>query len=515
VSSLVIYSGNGNDLWVFFADNSSEIGGPFLYCFGGKSLRLKESVRLFSDRGRPVTSPYDPLFVARDQQGNFILATELGYLTKVDRQGNKIYRRRLMGYDCRWTTRWKPRKKPYFVRDIDRQGDHCRKSGDYFGKAAGSLHMLGAAYSKSSDLVFIGQGCQCCNNDVIVYSGDGKYLRHFEAPAGPSAMVARDGLLYLADHYFCFIHVYTYEGRWLRSIDALGRNRQEGLFYLTDGCPGRKMDYDEKYATADENCIVSMCSLGEDKLAIGMEGGLVRIIDGDGRLLFDIEPPRPGLYPNSMTGDSQENLFVYYTGDAHYRKPAGLYCYDAKGEIRGPYFRGELGLFSPMERELKKRIANGQADACDYFQLPDIQIRREKLTHETILLLEKSVELKPDLWIALAYLGIYLKALGETEQAVICMEKAMAHMDCSVMATALVEYYYRLGDREKVWHYFQRMEEGEGEVHIDFYSEELTNEHLEAFLGPLVKRNRNDYLISNKTLNKGGYRNDGRKKEVV
>ena len=498
LNSLGLYSDNGDDLWVFFADSSSEIGGPFLYCFGGKTLRLKESVRLFSDRGRPVTSPYDPLFVARDQQGHFILATELGYLTKVDRQGNKIYRKRLMGHDSRWTMRRKPRKKPYFVRDIDRQGDHCRKSGDYFGKAVGSLHMLGAAYSKSRDLIFISQGCQCCNNDVIVYDGDGKYLRHFEAPAGPSAMVARDGLLYLADHYFCFIHVYTYEGRWVRSIDALGRNRQEGLFYLTDGSPVQKHDYKEKYATADEHCIVSMCAQGEDKLAVGMEGGLVRILNGDGRLLFDIEPPRPGLYPNSMTGDSQENLFVYYTGDAYFSKPAGLYRYGARGEIRGPCFRGNLGLFAPMARELKKRIASGQADAWDYFQLADIQIRRKKLSLETIRLLEKSVALKPDLWIALAYLGIYLKALGETEKAIVCMEKAMAYMGCSVMATALIEHYYRLGNRKKVWHYFQRMEEEEGEVDINFYSEELTNEQLEAFLGSLVKRNSDDCLISNK-----------------
>ena len=71
-------------------------------------------------------------------------------------------------------------------------------------------------------------------------------------------------------------------------------------------------------------------------------------------------------------------------------------------------------------------------------------------------------------------------------------------MGCSVMATALIEYYCRLGDREKVWHYFQRMEEEEGEVDINFYSEELTNDQLETFLGPLVKRNSDDCLISNK-----------------
>ena len=42
------------------------------------------------------------------------------------------------------------------------------------------------------------------------------------------------------------------------------------------------------------------------------------------------------------------------------------------------------------------------------------------------------------------------------------------------------------------------MEEEEGEVDINFYSEELTNEQLEAFLGSLVKRNSDDCLISNK-----------------
>ncbi len=500
MESLRLYMDDKNDLWVFFADDhSSHIRGPFLYCFESKTMKFKKDVRLYSDKGTPSTSPFEPLFASHDQQGNFILATDLAYLTKVDPGGKRIYRKRLMEYDRHWTTRNKDRKRPYFVRDIDKQGDHNRERGDYFGKdSVGSLYMLAVAYSKSRDLLFVGQHCQCDPNDVIIYNGDGKYLYHFRAPAGPSAIVARDGLLYLADHYRSFVHVYAYDGQWVRSIDVLMGNRFDGLYYLENGQLQRRWQYDDQYEAEDKFYIASMCALGEDNLAIGMEGGLVRVLDSEGRLLYDIEPPKPGLYPNSMVGDRCGNFYVYYSRDQWFNKPHGLYRYSADGKIKGPLFKGETGIFSPKKKDLERRITEARADAYDYFQLADIHIRRKILSKDTIHLLERSLELKPDLWIAVAYLGLSLKQLKETERAVDYMEKAMEHIGCSVMATALVEYYYRQRNKEKVWQYFKRMEEAEDDFDIEFYSDELTNDQIEKMLGTLVIRNESNNLESNK-----------------
>jgi len=204
-----------------------------------------------------------------------------------------------------------------------------------------------------------------------------------------------------------------------------------------------------------------------------------------------------------MVADSSENLFVYYTGDGYFNKPKGLYRYGADGRNRGPLLRGELGIFRPKQKHLEKIITEDRAATYDYFDLADIQIRQKKLSQETIHLLERSLELKPDLWIALAYLGLSLKELGVIERAVACMEKAMEHIDCGVMATALIEFYYRQRNKEKVWRYFQVMATEEDDFDIEFYSSELTNDQIEQFLGPLVKRNKSNNLVSNITY-KGG-----------
>ena len=494
MDGLRLYMDDGNDLWINFTDDySSHIGGPYLYCLDSKTLKFKKEVRLFSDRGNPLTSVFDPKFVSQDQKGNFILATDLAYLAKVNPQGHRLYRKRLMHYQFDWTARNKKRKRPYFVRDIQKQGDHEHKG---FGRGSvSSLYMMSVGYSKSRDLIFVGQGCHCCSSDVIVYNGAGRYLYHFPTPMGPEAIVARDGLLYLADSFFSLVHVYTYEGKWLRSFDVLFRDTFQSV------------DQDDEQARhvwregfqhelVDADCIVSMCGVGEDKLAVGLEKGLIRLLNHDGGLIADILPLLPGLYPNSMVADSSENLFVYYTSDGYFNKPKGLYRYGADGKNKGPLLRGELGIFLPRQKDLEKRIAEDRADAYDYFDLADIRIRRKKLSQETIHLLEKSLELKPDLWIALAYLGLSLKELGEIERAVACMEKAMEHMDCGVMATALIEFYYLKHDQDKVLSYFKRMEAAEDDFYIDFYSSELTNDQIEQFLGPLVKRNKSNNLVS-------------------
>ena len=495
MDGLRLYMDDGNDLWINFTDDcSSHIGGPYLYCLDSKTLRFKKEVRLFSDRGNPLTSVFDPKFVSQDQKGNFILATDLAYLAKVNPQGHRLYRKRLMHYQFDWTARNKKRKRPYFVRDIQKQGDHEHEG---FGRGSvSSLYMMSVGYSKSRDLIFVGQGCHCCSNDVVVYNGAGKYLYHFPTPMGPEAIVARDGLLYLADSFFSLVHVYTYEGKWLRSFDVLFRDTFQSVDQ--DDRQARlvwREGFEHKLVDAD--CIVSMCGIGEENLAVGLEGGLIRLLNHEGGLIADILPPAPGLYPNSMIADSSENLFVYYSGDSNFNKPKGLYRYGADGKNKGPLLRGELGIFKPKQKDLEKKIAEDRADAYDYFDLADLHIRRKKLSQETIHLLEKSLELKPDFWIAWAYLGLSLKELGEIERAVACMEKAMEHMNCSVMATALIEFYYRKRDKERVMLYFKKMQEGEDEVDVDFYSYEITNKKLQRFLGPLVTKSKRGGLVCN------------------
>ena len=486
-----------HDLWVFFSDNGwSTIGGPFLYRFDSQSLKYKGDILLFNDKGKPVTSRHEPLFATRDQSGNFILATDLAYLIGVDSRGKCTYRKRLMRHDCRWTSRNTERKKSYFIRDIKKHGDY-RDRLDYREKRIHSLNLMSMAYSVSRDLLFVGQGCHCCSNDILVCNGQGRYLYHFRSPVGPEDMAARDGLLYLADYFHALIHVFTYEGKWLRSLDVLLKNRIKGVIDPEIDMFQQQWNTDGLFHVEDEDQVASLCVIGEDKLAVGLEKGLIRILDKEGNHLFDIQPPKPEFYPKSMIADASENLFVYYTGDRYFNKHRGLYRYGANGKVKGPLFGGELGIFKPAQKALEKKIAEDHADACDYFNLADILIRRKKPLREAIGLLEKSLELKPDLWIALAYLGLTLKEAGETERAVDCMERAMEHMGCSNMATALMEYYYRKHDKEKVWQYFQRMEKAEDEVEIEFYSSELTNAQLEEFLGPLVKRNKCNYLVSN------------------
>ena len=499
MDSLLLHIDNAsNDLWVFFSDNGwSTIGGPFLYRFDSQSLKYKGDIRLFNDKGKPVTSRHEPLFVTRDQSRNFILATDLAYLSGVDSRGKCTYRKRLMRHDCRWTSRNTKRKKLYFTRDIKKHGDDPERL-DYPKKRIHSLNLMSMAYSVSRDLLFVGQGCHCCSNDILVCNGQGEYLYHFRSPVGPEDMAARDGLLYLADNFHALIHVFTYEGKWLRSLDVLLKNRIQGVIDPEIDMLQQQWNTDGLLSVEDEDQVASLCVIGEDKLACGLEKGLIRILDKEGNQLFDIQPPAPGFYPKSMVGDASENLFVYYTGDRHFNNPGSLYRYGANGKVKGPLFGGELGIFKPAQKALEKKIAEDRADACDYFNLADILIRRKKPLRETIGFLEKSLELKPDLWIALAYLGLTLNEAGETARAVDCMERAMEHMGCSNMATALIEFYYRMNNREKVWQYFKRMEAAEDDVDIEFYSSELTNNQLEEFLGTLVKRNKCDCLVSSK-----------------
>ena len=153
-------------------------------------------------------------------------------------------------------------------------------------------------------------------------------------------------------------------------------------------------------------------------------------------------------------------------------------------------------MFTPKENSLEKIINEDRTDAYDYFQMADIQIRRKKLSQETIRLLEESLERKPDLWIAMAYLGLSLVELGETERAVQCMEEASEYLPCAFMAVELIYYYLGKENKEKVLKYFKAMEENDSEVDVEFYTDKLATEDLERFLGDEVKRNKTGSLVS-------------------
>ena len=108
--------------------------------------------------------------------------------------------------------------------------------------------------------------------------------------------------------------------------------------------------------------------------------------------------------------------------------------------------------------------------------------------------MENSLERQPDLWIAMAYLGVSLMKLGDTERAVKSMEEAIRHLSCGVMATELMAYYLRKENKKKVLQYFKHIEQVEGVVDVGFYTDKVTTEDLEEFLGQEVKRSNSGCL---------------------
>ncbi|MDP2862580.1 MAG: hypothetical protein Q8N95_07295 [Desulfobacterales bacterium] len=79
------------------------------------------------------------------------------------------------------------------------------------------------------------------------------------------------------------------------------------------------------------------------------------------------------------------------------------------------------------------------------------------------------------------------------------LKRVETHNFMGVLAvphSALIEFYYRKHDRDKVLRYFKEMEAAEDDFDIEFYGSELTNDQIEQLLGPLVKRNKVDNLVS-------------------
>jgi len=60
----------------------------------------------------------------------------------------------------------------------------------------------------------------------------------------------------------------------------------------------------------------------------------------------------------------------------------------------------------------------------------------------------------------------------------------------------LIYYHMGKGNKDKVLQYFKVMEENSDEVDVEFYTDKLTTEDLERFLGDEIKRNKTGSLVS-------------------
>ena len=110
-------------------------------------------------------------------------------------------------------------------------------------------------------------------------------------------------------------------------------------------------------------------------------------------------------------------------------------------------------------------------------------MRKDNLSRETVEYLRKAVSLKPDFWLAVAYLGLTLNRMGDVSEGVAFMEKAFPKILCSVLAAEILIHYYRAGNKEKAMSYYRALEKIDGEVEMEFYSEKISTEEIKRFLG--------------------------------
>jgi hypothetical protein len=333
----------------------------------------------------------------------------------------------------------------------------------------------------AENLIFIAQGCRCCPNDILVLNENGKLLYHFPFPVGPEALCARGGKLYLADYYRNFIHVTDFEGKWIKSFDVLGSARRlEDYYALEEGLLQRKWGLvPDSHDKKDKDYHMStMCALGSTDLAVAMNDGSILIFGEHGETKRTIEPPGGNKYPASIAADSSEGIYVSYMDKEFSNNFVGIYQI-REGEISGPFLSGDLGIFECREIYLR----NFGVNAFDYFDLADIQLRKENLSQETVEYLRKAVSLKPDFWLVVAYLGLTLNRIGNVSEGVILMEKAFPQILCSVLAAEILIHYYLAGNKEKVMSYFRALEAIDGEVEMELYSEKITTEEIKRFLG--------------------------------
>ena len=345
--------------------------------------------------------------------------------------------------------------------------------------------VLKESMAVTENLIFIGQGCRCCPNDILVLNENGKLLYHFPFPAGPQSLCTRDGNLYLADYYHNFIHVTDFKGNWIKSFDILGRSRRlEGYYTLEDGLLERawgavpdSLDEEDK-----DYYMNTMCTIGSTDLAVAMNDGNILIFGEHGEVKRKIESPGGTKFPVSIAADSSEVIYVGYKDKEHSGNFVGIYRI-REGEVSGPFLSGDLGIFESREICLRDRIATSGANAFDYFDLADIQLRKDNLSLETVEYLRKAISLKPDFWLAVAYLGLTLNKVGDVSEGVALMEEAFPQILCPVIAAEILIYYYLAGNKEKVMVYYQAMEEIDGEVDMEFYSDKITTEEIKRFLG--------------------------------
>ena len=212
--------------------------------------------------------------------------------------------------------------------------------------------------------------------------------------------------------------------------------------------------------------------------------GSILIFGEHGEIKRKIESPEGSKFPVSIAADSSGGIYVAYTDKEHSRNFVGIYrIREGEGEVSGPFLSGDLGIFESREAYLRGRIATSGANAFDYFDLADIQLRKENLSQETVEYLRKAISLKPDFWLAVAYLGLTLNKVGDVSEGVALMEEAFPQILCPVIAAEILIHYYLAGNKEKVMFYYQAMEEIDGEVDMEFYSDKITTEEIKRFLG--------------------------------
>ena len=360
-----LYIDGNEDLWVFFEDENSYIDGPFLFCFNRQDFRFKKQIRLFTSAGRQLID-FSPLFAGQDSKRNFILGTEFGHLAKIDQTGNQLFHKVLMKHKG---SRY---KRPYFVRNLRTENTQEERN-----RRIGRIHILSMAMAE--DLIFIGQGCRCCPNDILVLNDDGKLLYHFCFPVGPQALCARDGKLYLADYYHNFIHVTDFKGKWIESLGILGSARRlEDYYALEEGLLRRTWGpVPDPHNQKDKDYYMStMCSLGSTALAVAMNDGSILLLGEHGEIERKIESPGGSMYPVSIAADSSGGIYVGYLDSEFSDDFVGIYQIRKEG-ISGPFLSGDLGIFESREIYLKDKIANSGATAFDYFDLADIQLRKK------------------------------------------------------------------------------------------------------------------------------------------
>jgi len=430
-----IYIDRNDDLWMYFEDWPDwHMPGPFLSCFDGRTMKFKKDIRLYGPKGNPRLTGMDPLFLSQDSEGNFVLGSDMGEVIKVDHKGEKLF------------TRYVQKKERYF-NSRNRYFVVNRKSFK-FSKHISGLCMLSMTMDEQGEHIFMSDGSRCDHGEPLALTREGMLDYFFVLPFGPSAMCTRDGKLFLVDFYHGFIHITDFRGKWIGYLDVLSQGNFDRYYRIDE--EGR-LEHDSWRNGADEDHFIStICFAGEDTLAVALEEGDIILIKTDGTVLRRIKSPYENAYPSTMASDSKGNIYVYYFSE-QYRigKPLGLYRFSQNGEMTGRFFKSSRSFFTSKERYLQDRIDNNEGDVYDYFELADIHARKKKITTETIYLLRKAIELKPDFPLAMGYLGLSLKESGDVAGGMVYLEKAFSKIRCPELASYVIDCCRLLNNREK------------------------------------------------------------------